>query len=106
MLPADKGPTAGLSADSGGIPVTIAPTVPARRPRAGWLAPVLLPAVVMGLTACGSAGVSGAAQPVTSPPASPTATSPQTSQAQPASGAETLQTALERWVTQILEEQY
>ncbi|MFJ1768086.1 hypothetical protein ACIOD2_47755 [Amycolatopsis sp. NPDC088138] len=83
--------------------MTIAPTVHARRPQARWL---VLPAVVMGLTACGSAGVSGSAVPVTSPSASPATAPPQTSQAQPASGAETLQTALEHWVTQILQEQY
>jgi hypothetical protein len=85
--------------------VTIAPTVHTRRPKVRWLAP-MLPAVVAGLTACGSAGVSGSARPVTSPSASPASASPQTSQAQPASGAGTLQAALERWVTQILEEQY
>ncbi|WP_284747872.1 hypothetical protein [Amycolatopsis sp. RTGN1] len=87
--------------------MTIAPTVHTRRPKARRLAP-MLPAVVMGLTACGSAGVNGSAAPVASSSASPSpaSASAQTSQAQPASGAETLQVALERWVTQILQEQY
>ncbi|MEV7043676.1 hypothetical protein [Amycolatopsis sp. NPDC051061] len=80
-------------------------TVPARRPKTRWLAP-LVPAVAVGLAACGSVGVSGSAVAVTSPSASPASASPETSQAQPASGAETLQGALERWVTQILQEQY
>ncbi|MEA5360365.1 hypothetical protein VA596_12530 [Amycolatopsis sp., V23-08] len=81
--------------------MTITPAVHARRPRARWLAPVL-PVVVLGLSACGSAGVSGSAKPVTSLPSSPASSSPQTSQA----GAGTLQAALESWVTQILTEQY
>ena len=85
--------------------MTIAPTVYTRQPKARRLA-LMLPAVVMGLTACGSAGVSGSAAPVPSPSASPASASAPTSQAQPASGAETLQVALERWVTQILQEQY
>jgi hypothetical protein len=80
-------------------------TVPARRPKTRWLV-LLVPAMVAGLAACGSAGVSGSAVAVTSPSASPASASPETSQAQPASGAETLQGALERWVTQILQEQY
>ncbi|MEU8632812.1 hypothetical protein AB0C38_11635 [Amycolatopsis sp. NPDC048633] len=73
-----------------------------RRPKVSWLAPVL-PAVVMGLTACGSAGVSGSAAPAPSQSVSPASASPQT---QPASGAVTLEAALERWVTQILQEKY
>ncbi len=80
-------------------------TVPARRPMTRWFA-ALVPAVVVGLAACGSAGVSGSAVPVASPSAAPASASPQPSQAQPASGADTLQVALERWVTQILQEQY
>ncbi|WP_410643625.1 hypothetical protein [Amycolatopsis sp. lyj-346] len=85
--------------------MTIAPTVHTRRTKASWFAP-MLPAVVMGLTACGSAGVSGAAAPVASASASPANVSPQTTQAQPASGAETPEAALKSWVTQVLQKQY
>jgi hypothetical protein len=80
-----------------------------------WVAPMLL-----GLAACGSVDVAGSAGPVpgvhpatsvastSSAPAVSSAASakPRSSGARPASGAETHGAAVERWVTQILEERY
>jgi hypothetical protein len=77
---------------------TIVPNVTVRRVTARWL----LPPMVLLVTACGSAQVAGSASPV-SPATSATAPS---SAAQPASGAGTPGAAVERWVTQILDEQY
>jgi hypothetical protein len=63
----------------------------------------LVPAAALLATACGPAGVAGTAGPATTGPISPAAP---TSSARAASGAETPGLAVERWVTQILQEQY
>jgi hypothetical protein len=80
--------------------------VTARRPAARWLFP-LVPPMVLLVAACGSARVAGSASPATTSPVTSAAsvTAP-TSAAQPASGAKTPGAAVERWVTQILQEQY
>jgi hypothetical protein len=67
----------------------------------------LVPPMVLLVAACGPARVAGSASPAPAGPTSSAAsvTAP-SSPAQPASGAETPGAAVERWVTQILEERY
>ncbi|MGV9360218.1 hypothetical protein [Amycolatopsis sp. NPDC003731] len=63
--------------------------------------------MVLLAAACGPVRVAGSASPATtSPDAPPSSGTAPTSAAQPASGAETPGAAVERWVTQILQEQY
>ncbi|MGW4394989.1 hypothetical protein ACWEHA_06830 [Amycolatopsis nivea] len=62
----------------------------------------LAPAILLSLAACGSTDVAGTPGPATPPPS----TAPQPSEAEPASGAPTYQTAVEGWVTQILQKHY
>ncbi|WP_409462451.1 hypothetical protein [Amycolatopsis sp. GA6-003] len=69
------------------------------RTTATWLA---APAILLSLAACGSTDVAGSPGPAAAPPSS----APQPSAAETASGASTYQIAVERWVTQILREQY
>jgi len=63
------------------------------------IVPLVAPMVLLA-AACGPVRVAGSASPATTSPDAPT------SSAQPASGAETPGAAVERWVTQILQEQY
>lgn len=79
--------------------------VTVRRP-ARWLFP-LVPPMLLLVASCGSARVAGSAKPATiSPVTSAASVTAPTSAAQPTSGAKTPATAVERWVTQILQEQY
>ncbi|WP_235190973.1 hypothetical protein [Amycolatopsis rifamycinica] len=84
----------------------------ARRPAARWLFP-LVPPMALLAAACGPVSVAGSANPATTAPA--TSATSATSAAsvpapasteEPASGARTPDAAVERWVTQILREQY
>ncbi|MEV7095342.1 hypothetical protein AB0M80_21120 [Amycolatopsis sp. NPDC051045] len=81
---------------------TIVPTRPVTR----WFLP-LVPPMILLAAACGPVRVAGSASPAAVGPATSAAsvTAP-SSPAQPASGAETPGAAVERWVTQILEERY
>ncbi|UKD52286.1 hypothetical protein L3Q65_30805 [Amycolatopsis sp. FU40] len=62
----------------------------------------LVPAILLSLAACGSTDVAGTPGPAAPPPS----TAPKPSEAEPASGAPAYQTAVERWVTQILQKHY
>ncbi|GAA4523219.1 hypothetical protein [Amycolatopsis samaneae] len=75
---------------------------PARKPETSRFA-LLVPAIMLGLTACGATGSQG---PSTGSPAPSASSTTQPSGTRPASGSPTYQAAVERWVTQILEEKY
>ncbi|MET8850812.1 hypothetical protein [Amycolatopsis sp. NPDC004625] len=64
---------------------------------------ILLPWVALLATACAPASVAGSASPATTGPVTPAAPA---SPVRPASGAGTPGGAVERWVTQILQERY
>ncbi|MEU4250897.1 hypothetical protein AB0F15_26170 [Amycolatopsis sp. NPDC026612] len=80
-------------------------TIVPARPAARWFFP-LVPPMVLLVAACGPARVAGSASPASTGPAGPAASVTAPSPAPPASGAETPGAAVERWVTQILEERY